>query len=340
MSDSRSTADARQREDTTRGIDALARPIDDSTRPTGLTTLVTGGAGFVGSHLSTALAEDNDVRVVDDLSTGDASRLPEDVELIRGDVRDRGVLASAMADVDVVFHQAAMVSVERSVEVPRESQAINAAATLDILEVARNVGARVVVASSAAVYGHPESIPVSESDRKEPTSPYGVDKLTADHYARLYADLYDVETVALRYFNVYGPGHSGGSYSGVIDVFAEQARADEPITVHGDGSQTRDFVHVSDVVSANLLAATTEHVGEAFNVGTGRSITIRELAELVADATGSDSEVVHADPRPGDIRRSRADVSKARERLGFSATTRIEEGIRSLVDAEPAPATD
>ena len=310
------------------------RPGDSASRPTGLTVLVTGGAGFVGSHLATALSSGNDVRVLDDLSTGDSSRVPEDVALIRGDVRDRGVLARAMAGVDVVFHEAAMVSVERSVEAPRESQAINAAATLDLLEVARNVGARVVVASSAAVYGHPESVPVSEEAAKAPTSPYGIDKLTIDHSARLYADLYDLETVALRYFNVYGPGHSGGSYSGVIDVFAEQARAGRDVTVHGDGSQTRDFVHVSDVVEANLRAATTEHVGEAFNVGTGRSVTIAELAELVREATGSSSEIVHTEPRPGDIDRSRADVSKAGELLGFEASTPVEEGIRSLVGVD------
>ena len=300
----------------------------------GRTALVTGGAGFIGSHLAEALLEANDVRVLDDLSTGDPSRVPDDARLIRGDVRDRGVLARAMADVDVVFHQAAMVSVERSVEDPGESHAINAAATLDLLEVARNVGARVVIASSAAVYGHPDSVPVAETEPKAPASPYGVDKLTADHYTRLYHDLYDLPTVALRYFNVYGPGHSGGSYSGVIDVFTEQARSGRDLTVHGDGSQTRDFVHVSDVVEANLRAATTDHVGEAFNVGTGRSVTIRELAELVRDATGSDSDVVHTDPRPGDVDQSEADVSKARERLGFSATTDVEAGIRSLVRRE------
>jgi UDP-glucose 4-epimerase len=185
--------------------------------------LVTGGAGFVGSHLATALARENDVRVIDDLSTGERSRLPDDAQFVRGDVRDRGLLARAMADVDVVFHQAAMVSVERSVAAPRESQSVNAAATLELLEVARNVGARVVVASSAAVYGNPASVPIDESAPMEPTSPYGVDKLTADHYARLYADLYDLPTVTLRHFNVYGPGHSGGSYSGVIAVFTEQA---------------------------------------------------------------------------------------------------------------------
>ena len=305
--------------------------------PRGRTVLVTGGAGFIGSHVAEALVPDNDVRVLDDLSTGDPSRVPDGARMIRGDVRDRGVLARAMSDVDVVFHQAAMVSVERSVEDPTESQGINAAATLDLLEVARNVGARVVIASSAAIYGHPDSVPVDESEPKEPASPYGVDKLAADHYARLYADLYGLPTVALRYFNVYGSGHSGGSYSGVIDVFTEQARAGRPITVHGDGSQTRDFVHVSDVVAANLLAATTDHVGEAFNVGTGRSVTIRELAELVRAAVGSDSEIVHTDPRAGDVDRSRADVSKARDRLGFSPTTDVEEGIRSLVGPESPP---
>lgn len=301
--------------------------------------LVTGGAGFIGSHLVEALLPENEVRVLDDLSSGDASRVPGAAELVRADVRDRDRLARAMADVDVVFHEAAQVSVERSVAAPRESHSVNVTGTLGLLEAARAVGARVVLASSAAVYGPPEAVPVDESAPKEPTSPYGVEKLAADHYARLYADLYDLPTVVLRYFNVYGPGHSGGAYSGVIDVFTEQARAGEDLTVHGDGSQTRDFVHVSDVVRANLRAATTDAVGEAFNVGTGRSVTIRELAELVRDGLGSPSDVVHTDPRQGDIDRSRAAVSKARQRLGFSASVDVESGIRALLSGQRLRAT-
>lgn len=302
--------------------------------PTGLTTLVTGGAGFIGSHIAEALLPRNEVRVVDDLSTGKRERVPDGARFIEGDVRDRDLLAQAISDVDVVFHQAALVSVDRSVSTPGECQSINAVGTLRLLEAARAENARVVVASSAAIYGVPDSVPVEETDSKAPTSPYGVDKLAADHYTRLFASLYDLPTVALRYFNVYGSGHSGGDYSGVIDVFAEQARSNRSITVHGDGSQTRDFVHVSDVVRANLLAATTEHVGEAFNVGTGRTVTIRALAELIRDSTSSSSKIVHTDPRSGDIDRSRADPSKARKQLGFEADIDIEAGLDSLLTGQ------
>ena len=298
----------------------------------GRTVLVTGGAGFIGSHLADALVGGNTVWVLDDLSTGDRSNVPEKAQVIRGDIRDPDVLARAMAGVDVVFHEAAMVSVERSIEEPWESHSTNAAATLDVLEAARDVDARVVLASSAAVYGQPETVPVQESAPKDPTSPYGIDKLTADSYARLYAKLYDLPTVVLRYFNVYGPRQTGGDYSGVISVFLEQARNGRDLTVQGDGTQTRDFVHVSDVVRANLKAATTDSVGEAFNVATGQSVTIRELAERVRTVTDATSDIVHTDPRPGDVERSSADISKARTELGYEPAVDLDEGLSSMVD--------
>ncbi|PSP76451.1 UDP-glucose 4-epimerase [Halobacteriales archaeon QS_1_68_20] len=300
--------------------------------PTGQSALVTGGAGFIGSHLTDALVADNDVTVVDDLSNGRRDRVPDDATFVEADVADRDDLSDLMADADVVFHQAAQVSVDRSVEAPVASHETNVDATLALLELAREHDVRVVLASSCAVYGQPESVPLSESDLLDPTSPYGLEKLTVDHYARLYHDLYDLETVALRYFNVYGPGQAGGDYSGVISVFLEKAAAGDPITVHGDGTQTRDFVHVEDVVRANLLAATTDHVGEAYNVGTGESISIRDLAELVLDLTGTDAEIVHTDARPGDIQHSRADVSKARERLGYDPTVAFRDGLDGTAD--------
>ncbi|MFC6719910.1 NAD-dependent epimerase/dehydratase family protein [Natrialbaceae archaeon GCM10025810] len=167
-----------------------------------------------------------------------------------------------------------------------------------------------MLASSAAVYGHPQSIPITEADANEPTSPYGLDKLASDHYARLDHDLYGLETVALRYFNVYGPGQVAGDYSGVISVFIDQALSGEEITIHGDGEQTREFVYVDDVVQANVKAATTDAVGEAYNIGTGESVTIRELAELIQDITDTDADIVHTEARPGDIDHSEADISK------------------------------
>ncbi|RKD97377.1 NAD-dependent epimerase/dehydratase family protein [Halopiger aswanensis] len=299
------------------------------------TVLVTGGAGFIGSHLVDALAPHNEVRVLDDFSTGSRSHLPDDVDVFEGDVRDPMVLQRAARGVDLIFHHAAVVSVTQSVDEPRQSNRTNLDAGLLVLEQARQEDARVVVASSAAVYGHPEELPVSERAATNPTSPYGVQKLALDQYARLYEELYDVPTVALRYFNVYGPRQQG-PYSGVISTFLEQARAGEPITIEGDGEQTRDFVHVDDVVRANLRAGTTSNVGEAYNIGTGDRTSIRELAETIRDATDSSSPIVHKDPRPGDIRHSRADVSKAGRDLGFEATVGLESGIRSLVSADAA----
>lgn len=298
--------------------------------PDGQTVLVTGGGGFIGSHLVSALTDDNDVRVLDDFSTGRRSVLSDGVEVIEGDVRDADTVERAVDGVDTVFHQAANVSVTASVDRPTETNAVNLDGTLNVLEGARAADARVVLASSCAVYGDPESLPVSESAPLQPTSPYGVQKAAADRYARLYADLYDLETVALRYFNVYGPGRSSGGYSGVIRTFLSQARAGENVTVEGDGSQTRDFVHVSDVVRANLAAATTDHTGEAFNVATGTETSVGELADIVTEAVDSASDVVHVDPRPGDVAHSRGDTERARSRLGFEATVAPREGIERL----------
>ncbi|MFC6718247.1 NAD-dependent epimerase/dehydratase family protein [Natrialbaceae archaeon GCM10025810] len=295
----------------------------------GRTVLVTGGAGFIGSHLVDALAPHNEVRVLDNFSTGSRDHVHDDADVIDGDVADPVALGRAVRDVDLVFHLAALVSVDLSVEQPRRSNETNLESSLLLLDLARQEDARVVVASSAAVYGHPSELPISETARTEPTSPYGIQKLALDQYARRYAELYDLSTVALRFFNVYGP-RQRGPYSGVISTFLEQARAGDPITIEGDGEQTRDFVHVRDVVRANLLAATTDETGEAFNVGTGERTSIRHLAETVRNATDSSSPIVHRDPRPGDITHSRAETTKARRRLGFDAEIPFEAGIRSL----------
>ena len=298
--------------------------------PRGKSVLVTGGAGFIGSHLTEALCAENEVRVVDDLSSGRERNLVEGATFVEADIRDEAALRGAIEGVDLVFHQAALANVPLSVEEPERSHAVNATATLSLLELAREAGCRVVLASSPAIYGEPEELPIAEDHPTKPTSPYGLDKLALDRYAALYHDLYGVETVVLRYFNAYGPRQGESEYSAVISAFLEQARSGGPITVHGDGEQTRDFVHVSDVVEANLLAAETDHVGEAFNVGTGEATSVRNLAELVRDATGSGAEITHTDARQGDIVHSRADTTKARERLGFEATVPLDQGIRDL----------
>jgi UDP-glucose 4-epimerase len=302
--------------------------------PTGLTVLVTGGAGFVGSHLAASLAADNAVVVLDDLSAGSKSNVPDEATFVRGDVRDRETIDDLLGGVDVVFHQAGLVSVGDSVERPLRSHSMNVRGTLAVLEAARRNDVRVVFASSAAIYGDPETTPVAESDPLEPRSPYGVDKLAADHYVRRYNDLYGLETVALRYFNVYGPGQSATDYSGVISTFVSQASDDAPLTVHGDGTQTRDFVHVDDVVRANRLAATTDHLGEAFNVGTGTAVTIYDLAEAVRECFEADSAVVHTEPRTGDVTHSRADLSRARQRLGYEPTVALDDGLETLTTTE------
>jgi UDP-glucose 4-epimerase len=299
--------------------------------PTDQSILVTGGAGFIGSHLVDALVDDNDVRVFDNCSRGSRSLVSDDAEFVEGDIRDAETVDHACTDVDVVFHQAANISVDHSVAEPIESHRVNVDGTLNVLEAARDVDARVVFASSAAVYGEPSSVPVTESQTKAPSSPYGAEKLAADRYMRLYADLYDLDTVALRYFNVYGPGGIGTDYSGVIDAFLTRARRNEDLPVHGDGTQTRDFVHVSDIVQANLLAAATEHAGDAYNVGTGKSVTINRLAELIVDVTDSSSDIVHTEPRAGDIDASEANIERARDQLGYEPRTTLRDGLEALV---------
>ena len=294
--------------------------------------LVTGGGGFIGSHLADRLVDECAVTVYDNFSTGTEANVPQEASIIRTDIREPEPLRTAVTESDVVFHEAAQVSVAQSIADPTESHEVNIDPILTILEAARNTDTRVIFASSAAIYGHPQSIPIDESHPKKPTSPYGLEKLTADQYCRLYHDRYGVETVALRYFNAYGPRQQGGDYSGVISIFRDQARADTEITIEGDGTQTRDFVHVDDIVEANLRAATSDKaVGEAFNIGTGNSIEIRELAATIHEITDSDADIVHVDPREGDIDHSEADIDKAHNVLGFEPTYSVTDGLEAYL---------
>ncbi|QZA87665.1 GDP-mannose 4,6-dehydratase [Salinarchaeum sp. IM2453] len=311
--------------------------MTDTADLAGSSVLVTGGAGFIGSHLVERLATDLNcyVFVIDDLSNGSAEHIQLDhgnIEFVQGDAASQPLLNSLAEQVEVIFHQAALVSVEASVKNPVESHQRNAEATLTVLEAARMTDTRVVVASSAAIYGHPETVPISENHSKHPTSPYGLDKLTIDQRTQLYGELYDLNAVALRYFNVYGPRQTG-DYAGVISVFCEQAEQGTEITIEGDGEQTRDFVHVDDIVQANLLAAATEKTG-AYNIGTGTEISINKLADIIKYLTDSSAEVTHIDPREGDIRRSCADISRAKEELGYEPTIELEEGLKTLIDAK------
>lgn len=296
--------------------------------------LVTGGAGFIGSHVAQSLAPTNEVWILDDLSAGSIENLPDDVRFVEGDVREATRLEQfSSLDLDVIFHEAALVDVDRSIEDPRASNSRNATGTLELLELARRTDARAVTASSAAIYGQVEDLPVHETNRRSPSSPYGVDKLMADHYTRLYHELYGLETVALRYFNVYGPGQSSTDYTGVMTAFLTRAMEGRPMPVHGDGRQTRDFVYIDDVVDANLLAAATDHVGMAFNIGSGRRTSVIELANMIGAVTGDRSRIAHTDPRDGDIRHSQADISRANEIMGFEPETSLESGIEETYRA-------
>lgn len=265
-------------------------------------------------------------------TTGSRNNIPEDASSIHADIRDDEALRDAVSAADVVFHEAAQVSVQRSINDPEASRAVNVDPLLTILDAARDTDTCVVFASSAAIYGHPQSLPINESHPKAPTSPYGLEKLTADHYCRLYRELYDVDAVALRYFNAHGPRQQAGDYSGVISIFRDQARAGDALTVEGDGTQTRDFIHVDDIVEANILAATTDEAsGEAFNIGTGSSISIRELATTIREVTNSNSDIVHVDSREDDIEHSEADIRKARDVFGFEPTYDITEGLEAYL---------
>ena len=297
--------------------------------------LITGGAGFVGSHIAATLAPDNDVWVLDNFSTGERSNVPAGVNVIEGNVRDETTIDAALSNVDVVYHEAAMVSVPESVEHPVNCHDLNGSATVQLLDCARRHDVRVILASSAAVYGNPESVPITEATTTDPTSPYGFEKRLSEQYAQFYTDTYGLPTVPLRYFNVYGPRGLDGEYAGVIGTFVRQAQSGNPLTVEGDGEQTRDFVHVDDVVRANLLAATTDAVGQPFNVGTGHSVTINHLAETVRDVVGEEVPIEHVPPRADDIERSEADLQNSRDLLGFDPMVSLRDGLERTLRADP-----
>ncbi len=300
--------------------------------------LVTGGAGFIGSHIAEELLKDgHEVRVLDNLSSGYEKNLDGlDVEFVKADVRDRAALAGAMKADDGVFHQAAMVSVPGSVERPIECNEINVTGTLNVLLAARDAGAgRVLLASSAAVYGNDPELPKREDMLPAPVSPYALGKLAGEHYLRVFAELYNVETVALRYFNVFGPRQDPGSmYSGVISKFVDVLKAGGTPTIFGDGEQTRDFVYVKDVVRANLLAMRSAEAGkgEVFNVGTGKRTSLLELLKTLGRIFGREVAPQFAAERAGDIRHSVSDISRAKEVLGYAPRATLEEGLRALVE--------
>jgi UDP-glucose 4-epimerase len=301
--------------------------------------LITGAAGFLGSSLANRLArEGHHVRGLDDLSTGDPQALSPEVLFTRGDVNDRPKLWTLLQDVDCVYHLAARVSVPESVIYPREYNAANVSGTVSLMEAMRDVGVRrVVLISSGAVYGDQQAQPLKESAIPNPRSPYAVSKLAAEYYVRTIGDLWGIETVSLRVFNAYGPGqHLPPSHPPVIPNFLRQAIRGGTLVVHNDGSQTRDYVYLDDAVSAMIAAATAPGLDkQVVNVGSGTETSVRELVRLVMDITGSSAEVMY-NPRtdPG-VSRMCADLTLAREKLGYQPHISLADGLRMTLERDP-----
>jgi nucleoside-diphosphate-sugar epimerase len=304
--------------------------------------LVTGGGGFIGSHIVDALLKrDIEVGVLDDFSTGETSNLPQHassrLHLYKGDIRDEAFVRSALQGYEAIIHQAALVSVTRSVEDPGRTNSVNVDGTVNLLSAARDANIRrFVYASSSSVYGETRTQPKIETMNTFPISPYAVSKLAAENYCRVFASVYGMETVSLRYFNVYGPRQKYGPYSGVIPTFVKRVMNDEPPVIFGDGNQTRDFTYVEDVVSANLLsldATVSPGRGEVFNVGSGRNVTMNQLASMVTKLMGRpELGVEYAPPRKGDILHSYSDISKAAGGLGYAPRFSLQAGLQNVID--------
>ena len=296
--------------------------------------LITGGAGFIGSHLAKNLIADrHQVRVIDDLSTGEADRLPALCQLIVGDVRDQRAVAEAMQGMDGCFHLAAVASVQRSNDAWLQSHQINLSGTINVFDAARENSTPVVYASSAAVYGDNAEIPLKESSLVRPLTAYGADKLGSELHARIAGLVHGVPTKGLRFFNVFGPEQDPASpYSGVISIFVDRLLKGESVTIYGDGEQHRDFVYVADVVAALRGAmAHTDCNGSALNVCTGESVTIQQLATIIMSILGVRLPMLYRPSRKGDIRMSIGDPFKAQAELGFKASRSLVEGLRELI---------
>jgi UDP-glucose 4-epimerase len=304
-----------------------------------VTVLVTGGAGFIGSNLVRALLERGEkVRVLDNFSTGLRANLEGlGVEIVEGELRSYERVHNAVRGSDVVFHLGALGSVPRSVQDPLTSSAVNVEGTLNVLLAARDEGVRrVVFSSSTSVYGSSRSLPTGEDSPPDPISPYGVAKLAAERYCIAFSRVYDAfETVVLRYFNVFGPRQSPSSqYAAVVPLFITAIASGRPITVNGDGEQSRDFTYVENVVAATIAAAGAEGAsGRVFNVAAGAPASVNHVADTIGEILGKPVEKRFAPPRPGDIRNSWADLTAAREVLGYEPTVSLEQGLRLTADA-------
>jgi nucleoside-diphosphate-sugar epimerase len=298
--------------------------------------LVTGGAGFIGSNVSALLlADGHDVTILDNFLSGHRVNLNfnKPFRFVEGDVRDPAAVNDAIKGAEAVFHLAAAVGNKRSIDDPRLDADINVMGTVTLMEAARQHGvSRVVVSSSAGTFGELKTLPIAEDHPVDPDSPYGASKLFKEKFSLSFSKLYDIGVVALRYFNVFGPNQRFDAYGNVIPIFAYRMLRGEPITVFGDGEQTRDFVHVRDVAQANYKSALAAGVSGAFNLGSGTRITINELIRLMQKVSGVKATVIHGDPRPGDVRHSLADITAASTKLGFKPTVDFEEGLREYME--------
>jgi UDP-glucose 4-epimerase len=302
------------------------------------TYLVTGGAGFIGSNIVGELVQRGErVRILDNFSTGKRQNIAlflEHVELIEGDLRHLDTVRRATEGVDYIVHQGALPSVQRSVDNPLGTDESNVRGTLNLLVAARDAGVkRMVYASSSAVYGDTLSLPKTEEMKLAPLSPYAVSKLAGEYYCQVFYQVYGLETASLRYFNVFGPRQDPTSqYAAVIPKFVEAMLRGEQPVIHGDGEQSRDFSYVTNVVQANLLAATASGVeGQVFNIACGQRHTLLELVAMINWILGTNIAPVHTAPRLGDIRHSLADIARAREMLGYQVEVEFEEGLRRLI---------
>lgn len=295
--------------------------------------LITGGAGFIGSHIAEYFAEaGHKIRILDNLATGFLRNIPrcDNIEFIQGDICEVSTVENAVSGMDYVFHEAALVSVPLSCEKPAEAFQVNTLGTLKVLQACAKAGVeKFVTASSAAIYGNNPVLPKREEMYPEPASPYAISKLDGEYLAKMFYENHSLRTTCLRYFNVYGPRQDPKSvYAAVVPIFLERAKSGKDLVIYGDGLQSRDFVHIKDVVRANVAAL--EHGdGQVYNVAMGKSVTIQELAEEIVNITGSSSRIVHAASRAGDVRDSRADVSKISS--WWKAETELQEGLKYLI---------
>jgi nucleoside-diphosphate-sugar epimerase len=301
--------------------------------------LITGGAGFIGSHIGVALrAQGDEVRVLDDLSTGHESNLEAigpGLDFVRGSVTDPAVVAAAVEGCDYVFHEAALASVPRSVKEPVASNDANVCGTLNVLVAARDAGVkRLIYAASSSAYGDTEVLPKVEDMPVQPKSPYAVAKLAGEHYVSAFAGCYSMQTLSIRYFNVFGPRQDPDSpYAAVIPIFADALLAGKAPTIHGDGEQSRDFTYIDNVVSANLKALTVPKLaGEVVNVALGQRTTLNELYRMIQEILGTDIDAQYGPTRAGDVKHSEAAIGRAEALLGYETLVSVEDGIRRTVE--------